>query len=139
MRFGIQLVLGLAFVCGAVPVMAHHSFAAEYDANKTITVKGVVQKLAWVNPHAYVWVEVKDESGKVTTYAFESLSPNALARSGWNRNSLKPGDQVTVDGFLAKDGKLLSDGSVHANSKLITLSDGRKVFAGSSGDYENTK
>jgi hypothetical protein len=114
--------------------MAHHSFAAEYDSAKTISVKGVVQKVAWVNPHAYVWVDVKDDSGKVVTYAFESLSPNALARSGWTRNSLKAGDEVTVDGYLAKDGKPLADGSVHANSKLITLSDGRKVFAGSSAD-----
>ena len=114
--------------------MAHHSFAAEYDSAKTITVKGVVQKVAWVNPHAYVWVDVKDDSGKTITYAFESLSPNALARNGWTRNSLKPGYEVTVDGYLAKDGKPLADGSVHANSKLITLPDGRKVFAGSSAD-----
>jgi hypothetical protein len=114
--------------------LAHHSFAAEYDSKKTITIHGIVQKVAWVNPHAYVWVDVKDESGKVVTYAFESLSPNALARSGWTRNSLKAGDEVTVDGYLAKDGKPLADGSIHANSKLITLADGRKVFAGSSAD-----
>jgi Family of unknown function (DUF6152) len=97
----------------------------------------VVQRLEWVNPHAYVFVDVKDEHGKVTTYAFESLSPNALARRGWNRNSLKPGDVVTVDGYLAKDGKPLSDGSIHANSKLITLADGKKVFVGSSADGDN--
>jgi hypothetical protein len=87
-----------------------------------------------VNPHAYVWVDVKDESGKVVTYAFESLSPNALMRGGWTRNSLKTGDEVTVEGYLAKDGKPLADGSIHANSKMITLADGRKVFAGSSAD-----
>lgn len=113
---------------------AHHSFAAEYDSNKQITVKGVVQKVAWVNPHAYVYIEVKDESGKVTTWAFESLSPNALARQGWSRNSLKVGETVTVEGYMAKDGKPLADGSVHANSRLITTADGRKVFAGSSAD-----
>ncbi len=129
-----RLTSALGLFCLTVPLMAHHSFAAEYDSAKTITVKGVVQKVAWVNPHAYVWVDVKDDSGKMVTYAFESLSPNALARSGWTRNSLKPGDEVTVDGYLAKDGKPLADGSVHANSKLITLSDGRKVFAGSSAD-----
>jgi hypothetical protein len=129
-----RLTSALGLFCLTVPMMAHHSFAAEYDSAKTITVKGVVQKVAWVNPHAYVWVDVKDDSGKMVTYAFESLSPNALARSGWTRNSLKPGDEVTVDGYLAKDGKPLADGSVHANSKLITLSDGRKVFAGSSAD-----
>jgi hypothetical protein len=134
MTWGVRLTTVLGCLCASMPLVAHHSFAAEYDATKTISVKGVVQKVAWVNPHAYVWVDAKDDSGKVITYAFESLSPNALARSGWTRNSLKPGDEVTVDGYLAKDGKPLSDGSIHANSKLITLSDGRKVFAGSSAD-----
>src|SRR5215471_11850544 len=114
--------------------LAHHSFAAEYDNNKQVTVKGVVQKVAWVNPHAYVYIDVKDETGKVTTWAFESLSPNALARQGWSRNSLKVGEMVTVDGYMAKDGKALADGSVHANSRLITTADGRKVFVGSSAD-----
>jgi hypothetical protein len=122
----------------ALPAAAHHSFAAEYDSNKTVTVKGVVNKLMWVNPHAYVYVDVKDENGKVTTWAFESLSPNALARQGWNRNSLKTGDEVTVNGYLAKDGKPLADGSIHANSRLITTAEGRKVFVGSSAD-ESTK
>jgi Family of unknown function (DUF6152) len=138
MRFGaastVALAIGVSALCSYSPLMAHHSFAAEYDSNKTITVHGVVQKVAWVNPHAYVWVDVKDESGKVVTYAFESLSPNALMRGGWTRSSLKAGDEVTVNGYLAKDGKPLSDGSIHANSKLITLADGRKVFAGSSAD-----
>jgi tRNA(Ile2) C34 agmatinyltransferase TiaS len=118
----------------AVPILAHHSFQAEYDSTKTVSVKGVVKKLMWVNPHAYVFVDVTDESGKLTTWAFESLSPNALARGGWNRNSLKPGDQVSVDGYLAKDGKPLADGSIHANSRGITLASGRKVFVGSSAD-----
>jgi hypothetical protein len=136
MRF--KYLVGLLAACSllllAAPVWAHHSFAAEYDSSKTVTVKGTIQKLAWVNPHAYFWVDVKDDSGKVTTWAFETLSPNALARGGWTRNSLKPGDQVTVDGFMAKDGKPLADGSIHANSRLVTLSDGHKVFAGSSAD-----
>ena len=123
----------------ALPVAAHHSFAAEYDSAKTITVKGVVNKVMWVNPHAYVYVDVKDENGKVITWAFESLSPNALARQGWTRNSLKPGEEVTVNGYLAKDGKPLADGSMHANSRLITTADGRKVFAGSSADEATTK
>jgi len=121
-----------------LPAMAHHSFQAEYDATKTITVKGTIQKLEWVNPHAYFWIDVKDANGKVTTYAFECLSPNALARQGWNRNSLKKGEEVTVDGYLAKDGKLLADGSIHANSKGVTRADGSKVFQGSSADEAYT-
>ena len=98
----------------------------------------MVSKVAWVNPHAYVWVDVKDENGKVTTWAFESLSPNALAQQGWTRNSLKAGDQVTVDGYLAKDGKPLSDGSMHANSRKITLADGHAVFVGTSADTQSS-
>ena len=139
MRIGATSAIVFGLLCCSVPLMAHHSFAAEYDSRKTITIHGVVQKVAWMNPHAYVWVDVKDENGKITTYAFESLSPNALMRGGWTRNSLKPGDEVTVDGYLAKDGQRLSDGSVHANSKLITLADGRKVFAGSSADIQVAK
>ena len=121
------------------PARAHHSFAAEYDSTKTITVKGTIQKLEWVNPHAYFWVDAKDENGKITTWAFESLSPNALARQGWNRNSLKKGEEVTVEGYLAKDGKPLADGSIHANSKSVTRADGRRVFVGSSADDVATK
>jgi hypothetical protein len=134
MKFGAKLAIAMGVLCSSLPLLAHHSFAAEYDSKKTITVHGTVQKVAWVNPDAYVWVDAKDESGKVTTYAFESLSPNALMRGGWTRNSLKAGDEVTVDGYLAKDGKPLADGSIHANSKMITLADGRKIFAGSSAD-----
>src|SRR5580698_7731697 len=139
MRIGATFAIAIGLLYSSLPLMAHHSFAAEYDSRKTITVHGVVQKVAWMNPHAYVWVDVKDESGKAVTYAFESLSPNALMRGGWTRNSLKPGDEVTVDAYLAKDGKPLSDGSIHANSKMITLADGRKVFAGSSADTEAAK
>ena len=133
-KFGVGLATAFILLLTASSVLAHHSFAAEYDSTKQVTVKGVVQKVAWVNPHAYVYIDVKDENGKVTTWAFESLSPNALARQGWSRNSLKAGEAVTVNGYLAKDGKLLADGSVHANSRLITTADGRKVFAGSSAD-----
>ena len=133
-RFGTMLGIGLGVLLFVSSASAHHSFAAEYDNNKQVTVKGLVQKVAWVNPHAYVYIDVTDENGKVTTWAFESLSPNALARQGWSRNSLKVGESVTVQGYLAKDGKPLADGSVHANSKSITTADGRKVFVGSSAD-----
>ena len=106
----VAVTVCLVLLTGALPALAHHSFAAEYDSTKAITVKGTIQKLEWVNPHAYFWVDVKDENGNITTWAFESLSPNALARQGWNRNSLKKGEEVTVEGYLAKDGKPLADG-----------------------------
>jgi hypothetical protein len=133
---GMKLLFGagIAALLLTAPLMGHHSFAAEYDSNKPVTVKGVVKNLAWVNPHAYLFIDVTDENGKVSTWAFETLSPNALARQGWNRNSLKPGDQVTVEGYMAKDGKPLSDGSIHANSRLVMTADGKKVFQGTSAD-----
>jgi hypothetical protein len=135
---GAAVVGVCALLLGAaVPVLAHHSFAAEYDSSKPVTIKGTIQKLEWVNPHAYFWVESKDDSGKSSIFAFETLSPNALARQGWNRNSLKPGEAVVVEGYLAKDGKPLADGSIHANSKSVTRADGRKVFVGSSADSES--
>jgi hypothetical protein len=134
---GLVGITACSFLLGAaLPAFAHHSFQAEYDASKPVTIKGTIKKLDWVNPHAYFWVEETGADGKVTMWAFETLSPNALARQGWNRNSLKPGESVTVEAYLAKDGKPLADGSLHANSKSVTRADGRKVFVGSSADNE---
>jgi hypothetical protein len=138
-RFSTGIAAAFGVLLASAPMWAHHSFAAEYDSNKTVSVKGTVQVLKWVNPHAYVYVDVKGDDGKVTTWAFECLSPNALARQGWNKNSLKQGDQVTVDGYMAKDNRPLSDGSIHANSRLITMADGKKVFQGSSADEAPAK
>jgi hypothetical protein len=118
-------------VAGAValaPVFAHHSFEAEYDRNKVINVTGAVTKIEWMNPHARFYVDVKDEDGKVTNWNFELGSPNVLTRQGWMRDSIKVSDQVTVEAYLAKDGSKL------ANARRVTLPDGRKVFAGSTGD-----
>jgi hypothetical protein len=128
----LAAILGL-LLC-AVPVLAHHSFSAEYDANKPVEVKGVVAKVEWVNPHAYIYVDMKDDNGKVFRYAFETSSPNALLRRGWKRTSLKEGEAVTVEGYLAKDPRPLTDGSIHANARLVTMSDGKSVFAGTSSD-----
>lgn len=112
----------------AAPVWAHHAFDAEYDAKKPATLKGVVTKVEWMNPHARVYVDVKDGNGTVTTWNLELASPNTLFRQGWKRDSLKIGDQVTVSCSLAKDGSRM------ANARAVILSDGRRVFAGSSGD-----
>ena len=118
---GLAMVLGLA----AVPAIAHHSFAAEYDAAKPITLTGTVTKVEWMNPHARFYIDVKDESGKMTNWELELGSPNGLMRRGWTRHSMKEGDVVTVQGSLAKDGSSL------ANARTVKLSDGRQLFAGS--------
>lgn len=119
---------GILLALGAVPVLAHHSFAAEYDSSKPVMLKGAVTKMEWQNPHARFYVDVADEAGKVTNWELELGSPNGLMRRGWTRNSLKPGDTVTVEGYLAKDGSKL------ANARNVTLADGRKIFAGAADD-----
>jgi hypothetical protein len=120
--------LGTGLLMLAIPALAHHSFEAEYDSKKVMQVSGVVTKVEWMNPHARFYVDVKDESGNVINWNFELGSPNVLRLQGWKRDSLKVGDQVSVEGYLAKDGSRM------ANARRVTLSDGRKVFAGSSGD-----
>jgi hypothetical protein len=111
-----------------IPGEAHHSFAAEYDRERTITVTGTVDKLEWTNPHARLLVNGKDETGKTQLWDFELGPPNGLMRNGWSRNSLKNGHKVTVSGFRSKTSTTV------ANARTVTLSDGRQVFAGSSFD-----
>jgi len=116
-----------------VPAVAHHSFAAEYDSTKPMSATGEVTKVEWMNPHARFYVDVKEEGGKTTNWEFELGSPNGLMRQGWTRNSLKVGDVINVEGYLAKDGSKL------ANARTVKLADGRKVFAGSTTDGGPTK
>ena len=131
MRVGVGIVVaGLALLVTLTPTFAHHSFQAEYDGNKPVTLSGVLTKVEWTNPHARFYVDVKDQSGNVTNWNLELASPNALRRLGWTRETLKVGEVVTVQGSLAKDGSKM------ANAKAITLSDGRKLLAGSSADAD---
>ena len=108
------------------PVFGHHSFAAEYDSAKTVTLSGAVSKMEWMNPHAQLFLDVSDQNGNRVLWEFELASPNALLRGGWSRNSVKPGDTVTVSGFRARDG------SRRVKAEAVTLSDGRKVTTPSS-------
>jgi|SRR5689334_2352526 len=110
----------------ATPALPHHSFAAEYDATKPVTITGTVTKVEWMNPHARFYLDVKEQNGAVANWEFELGSPNGLMREGWTRSSLKQGDVVTVTGSLAKDGTRL------VNARKITLADGTQVLGASS-------
>ena len=125
----IVAVASLAgLLVGAVPVLAHHSFAAEYDANKPIKLTGTVTKIEWTNPHCYFYVDVKNgETGKIDNWALELGNPNALLRNGWTPNSVKIGEEVTVEGTRAKDGTLLGNAR-----SMVLVSTGKRLFAGSS-------
>ncbi len=128
---GFSVFFGL--LLGVLPASAHHSFAAEFDGTKQITLTGVVTKVDWVNPHTWVYVDVKGDDGNVVNWALESGAPNALYRAGWRKDDLKVGDTVTFDAFLAKDG------SHTAAARQVKLPDGRKVFAGSAASGAEQK
>ena len=111
----------------ATPLLAHHSFAAEYDVHRPVTLKGVVTKIEWTNPHSHVLIDVADDKGNTTTWKIELASPMVLIQNGWRAKSIKLGDTIVVDGVLAKDQTAM------ANARLVTLADGRCLSAGSSG------
>jgi len=133
MKIKATLIIAAALaVAAAVPVFAHHSFSAEFDVAKPVTVTGSVTKLDWINPHARLFVDVKGADGKPANWEIELGPPAMLLRNGWTKNSVKAGDKVTVNGSLAKDGSNL------ANARNVTLADGTQVFAGSPAEFTKT-
>jgi Family of unknown function (DUF6152) len=125
-----KLVVCMAglLLAAALPLLAHHSFAAEYDGNAKLTLKGTVAKIDWMNPHIWIYIDAKDEAGKVTRWQCEGGPPNSLTRNGWTKDAVKIGDEVTIEGFRAKDG------TNTCNSRSMKMPDGRTVFAGSADD-----
>jgi hypothetical protein len=120
-------ILGLAAWSWTPAALAHHAFAAEFDANKPVNFKGTIKKMEWVNPHSWLHIEVKQPDGTVVNWAIEAGTPNVLFRRGFTKETLQPGTEVVVDGYQSKDG------SHRANGRDLTLPDGRQLFLGSSG------
>ena len=130
-----RIVLSLIAIAGlllsGVPAMAHHAFATEFDAQKPVTMKGIVTKIDWANPHVWFYINVKTESGLIENWGFEMGGPNSLRNSGWTRETMKIGDEVIVEGSLAKNG------THNVNAKNVTMaSTGKKLGAASSGNVE---
>ena len=121
------VVVGVGMLLAAGPVWAHHAFAAEFAADKPVTLRGTVTKMEWINPHTWVHIDVKSPDGKVTNWMVEGGPPNSLIRRGFTKEALPVGSEIVVQGFQAKDG------SMRANGRDLTFADGRKLFMGSSG------
>lgn len=120
----IVALAGFAVMLAGASATAHHAFSAEFDQNKPVSLEGTITKAEWVNPHAWVYIDVKDAEGKVVNWAIEMGPPNALLRRGWKKSSMPFGAVIKVEGFAAKNGKEF------ANATDITLPDGTKIFAG---------
>lgn len=123
----VVVALWLGALGLGVPLTAHHAFSAEFDANNPVKLKGLVTKIEWINPHSWLYIDVKEGDGKTTGWKVEMGAPNQLLRRGWNKNSLPVGTEVVVEGYRAKNGSNI------ANGGNVTLADGRKLFVGSSG------
>jgi len=123
-----MLAAGVLLLAATAPLVAHHSFAAEYDSKQLITLKGVITKVEWTNPHIYFYIDVKDESGAVTNWSLEGYPPNTLKRTGFSKDQLKVGEEVTVTGYKAKDATNTAAG------REVTFADGSKKFAGPAGN-----
>lgn len=123
----LSAFVALMSLCIGARVSAHHAFAAEFDKDKPIKLKGTVTKMQWINPHPWIHIDVKKEDGTVESWMIEASAPNSLLRRGFNRDSLPPGSVITVDGYQALDG------SKRANGTALTWEDGRHLFIGSSG------
>jgi exonuclease VII large subunit len=129
MRLRSFTILGVsAVLMAAAPLLAHHSFAAEYDAKKPIELKGTITKVDWMNPHVYFYIDVKDDSGKIANWAFEMGPPRLLERGGWKKSTMKEGDEVIVSGTLAKDG------GKHGNARSVTLANTGQKLGGASSE-----
>ena len=128
MKTHIAFLLAVVLIGAAVPVLSHHSFTAEYDGTKPVQVTGTVTKVEWTNPHIWFYVDVKDENGNLTSWAFSAAPPGVLQRRGITKDVLKIGDVVKVDGFRARDG------SNNASGGTVTFADGRRVFTASAED-----
>jgi len=120
----VPFTAGVVLILAAIQLPAHHSFASEYDESKVVTVTGRVTGFKWINPHAWLYVDGKDERGTAGSWRFEMGSPNGLVSGGWKKSELKKGDPITIDGYAAKDA------ANTANARTVTLPDGRKLFGG---------